>query len=88
MNDTISIRPLLHGQSAVRIYLRETFFGAHSAAIQNVAPEHDANLIIHCQGDRAGYRVAQYHVPTDKSEAFKGAVLRVTNNQQLQHNPL
>ena len=88
MSDLISIRPLPHGQSAVRIYLRETFFNAHSQAVQAVAEEHGADFIIHCPGDRMGFRVAQYHVPTDKSEEFKGAVLRVTNNQQLQHKPL
>lgn len=87
MSDIV-IEKMNGGKSSVRIYIRKPFFDAQHAAIAEIAPNHDANKTLDFPGDRPGYRVAQYHVPTHNEEAFTGAVRRVTSNNQLQHNQL
>lgn len=77
------------GKDSVRIYLPEAFSEALNAKIAEMAPEFSAAFRHFFPGDRPGFRVTQYHVPTDVTEGFKNAVVRVTNNvQHLQHNQL
>lgn len=87
MSDIVSEK-LIGGKSSVRVYLDEDFFNAHNAAIAEIAPKHDADITLTFPGDRPGFRVAQYHVPTVNEKEFKEAVRRVTNKNQPQHKPL